>query len=112
MAELFACGVSGLTLCALLMQQKQPRVGRGRSSRRLLRSRSLEWENQENERTQQSSRRLPAWEPEERCVVCLSAACTHACVPCGHRCSCNGCAPRLRETCPICRVDLQRMVAF
>lgn len=41
------------------------------------------------------------------CAVCLSTRATHAFVPCGHRCVCEGCAKVLRFTsrraCPLCR---------
>ena len=38
------------------------------------------------------------------CVVCLANATTHVCVPCGHKCYCSDCAPRMEgKPCAICR---------
>lgn len=43
------------------------------------------------------------------CVICLDAANTHAFVPCGHKCSCEECASKLRA-CPICRAAIERAI--
>lgn len=43
---------------------------------------------------------------QDRCVVCLDAAPTHAVVPCGHQCLCGECAEQIMYNagrCPICR---------
>lgn len=44
---------------------------------------------------------------DQLCVVCLSAAKTHAFLPCGHRCVCDSCGSEILSvpsaTCPICR---------
>ena len=47
-------------------------------------------------------------EEEECCAVCISAARTHVCVPCGHRCLCGACAELLSvsKRCPMCRAEL------
>ena len=42
------------------------------------------------------------------CVVCMDAPKTHAIVPCGHVCICEGCAEKLLApqaplVCPMCR---------
>ena len=39
---------------------------------------------------------------ELSCIVCFMNAKTHAAVPCGHQCVCEGCSKRITE-CPICR---------
>lgn len=42
--------------------------------------------------------------PPSECVICLSAPCTHAFLPCGHRCVCEACANgQALPKCPICR---------
>lgn len=41
------------------------------------------------------------------CIICLTRARTHACVPCGHKCCCGECAQQLGKECPMCRCDLQ-----
>lgn len=38
----------------------------------------------------------------ESCVVCLDRVSTHAIIPCGHRCVCDGCKD-LVTSCPMCR---------
>ena len=46
---------------------------------------------------------------EAECVVCLDAAATHLCAPCGHRCGCRGCLAtlqRMRAPCPLCRTPI------
>ena len=54
-----------------------------------------------------------AFEEEEDariCVVCFEAARSHACVPCGHWCMCEGCSDALfsrpEPSCPLCRADV------
>jgi len=48
----------------------------------------------------------------EACVCCKQNQCTHACIPCGHKCMCNECAGRhfinagkMPVTCPVCRKE-------
>lgn len=36
------------------------------------------------------------------CLICLEREAVVACIPCGHRCACEGCAQGLRR-CPMCR---------
>ena len=36
------------------------------------------------------------------CIVCMEGPKTHAAIPCGHLCVCEGCAAVLKE-CPGCR---------
>ena len=46
-----------------------------------------------------------------KCVICLDAPKSRACVPCGHVCVCERCAAPLTH-CPICReecTDLMRI---
>lgn len=54
---------------------------------------------------------------EKLCVVCLSAAKTHAFLPCGHRCVCVSCGSEILNmhsasgsTCPICRAAVAGFV--
>ena len=48
---------------------------------------------------------------EEECVVCLSSKRTHAFVPCGHMCVCDGCAVLIKNrSCPICRMVSQQII--
>ena len=57
------------------------------------------------------------------CVVCLTEAKTHACVPCGHLCLCAGCTDLLKmdasrrsrgrgrkPACPLCRSPVDLMM--
>lgn len=46
------------------------------------------------------------------CVVCFEGPKSHACVPCGHQCLCDGCAanPRVNEACPLCRTPVHMMM--
>ena len=42
----------------------------------------------------------------DECCVCMEARKTHAFVPCGHRCVCEGCADCIMaasKECPVCR---------
>jgi hypothetical protein len=44
-----------------------------------------------------------------QCVICMAAAATWACVPCGHQCCCVSCMNNLRQglmECPICRAQM------
>ena len=45
------------------------------------------------------------------CVVCWVCPRTHACIPCGHKCVCAGCAQSIEDTkaCPLCRTNIQGM---
>lgn len=47
----------------------------------------------------------------EECVLCLSAAKTHAFVPCGHMACCAGCVGHVTSgkirACPVCRAALR-----
>lgn len=47
-----------------------------------------------------------------RCTICLEMASTCAVVPCGHRCCCVGCVPKLKalRSCPICRGKLGSII--
>ena len=51
----------------------------------------------------------PASIDEASCVVCLDEPKTHALVPCGHVCACEGCAKdKIMATdglCPMCRTQ-------
>ena len=40
------------------------------------------------------------------CVICLEKEAVVAFIPCGHRCTCEGCAPSLR-CCPVCRQPIR-----
>jgi hypothetical protein len=45
------------------------------------------------------------------CTICLDQPSTHACVPCGHRCMCEGCGGAMtQELCPICRTPVERII--
>jgi len=62
----------------------------------------------EEDSKQNESGAKPAVKP--LCVVCQDRAPTHACIPCGHKCVCDGkadmkCPASVREAgkCPICR---------
>jgi len=46
---------------------------------------------------------------EDLCDICMDAEPTHAFVPCGHRCVCEGCSGKFRE-CPICRQRIQSVI--
>lgn len=48
-------------------------------------------------------------EVQQCCVVCMDSPRTHALLPCGHKCICASCAPRL-AACPICRVPKRSIV--
>ena len=46
-----------------------------------------------------------------QCVICMFAERSHACVPCGHKCLCEGCADVAKvKTCPMCRKEVMMMV--
>ena len=54
-------------------------------------------------------------QPEiNECVICCEEASTHAMVPCGHHCVCQGCAKGFAEgkfnDCPICRGEVQKVI--
>ena len=62
-----------------------------------------------------SSARPPAEETTPHCVVCHSRACTHACIPCGHRILCETCGAddsmtRMYWKCPQCREPVIEVV--
>ena len=42
------------------------------------------------------------------CVICLEKEAAVAFIPCGHRCTCEGCAPSLR-CCPMCRTPIREV---
>ena len=51
------------------------------------------------------------------CIVCMSAASTHALVPCGHMCVCGTCAAQFVDQrtpsaciCPICRIPVRTLM--
>jgi len=48
------------------------------------------------------------------CVICLTAAPTHAFLPCGHRCTCGPCGSRIMthraKVCPVCRAEAIQIV--
>ena len=51
----------------------------------------------------------PSGEGDE-CCICLAAAKTHACLPCGHRCVCVDCAEAVvapDRACPLCRTAVE-----
>ena len=55
-----------------------------------------------------SSSARPGYDVTPHCVVCMERPCTHACLPCGHRCLCEICAAedsmhRMNWKCPECR---------
>jgi len=39
----------------------------------------------------------------KNCSVCMNEISTHAFASCGHKCVCEKCAPKLNNTCPVCR---------
>ncbi|KAL0479016.1 hypothetical protein AKO1_007921 [Acrasis kona] len=45
---------------------------------------------------------------QQECVICMDAAKSHACSPCGHKVVCEECAERVYErgVCPICRAEV------
>jgi len=53
-------------------------------------------------------------EEEQVCVICLAQPKTHAFVPCGHRCVCQGCGEEMMNSehaaCPICRAKVTQML--
>jgi hypothetical protein len=49
----------------------------------------------------------PAAPPE--CVICMDAAPTHLCAPCGHMCLCSGCSSSVAQ-CPICRTEATSII--
>lgn len=50
---------------------------------------------------------------DDSCVICIDAAKTHICVPCGHKCLCADCAHpsdvEPLKQCPMCRADIVEM---
>ena len=51
----------------------------------------------------------------EQCVVCLTGANTHACVPCGHQCVCSTCSLAFGDglqvtQCPVCSEHVESTV--
>lgn len=56
---------------------------------------------------QRNQEQAPVADEAKNCVVCMDHVATHACVPCGHRCVCGECGPRLRSECPLCRTHVQ-----
>jgi hypothetical protein len=55
--------------------------------------------------------KLSEIQESKECVVCLSSKRTHAFVPCGHMCVCNGCAVSIQgRKCPICRKSSQQII--
>jgi len=54
---------------------------------------------------------LPSQTKQKECAVCLDGPPEHACLPCGHKCLCEGCAEKFgpdkeERICPICREPL------
>ena len=47
----------------------------------------------------------------KECVICWSSKKTHAFIPCGHMCVCDGCVASIQDhKCPICRMASQQIV--
>ena len=49
---------------------------------------------------------------EKTCVVCMDAKIDTVCVPCGHLCLCQGCAPLIdnQGNCPYCRQIITKTI--
>ena len=50
---------------------------------------------------------------DNSCVVCMDAARTAVCVPCGHNAGCIECLTAIHESnqgCPVCRAELSQVI--
>ena len=50
---------------------------------------------------------------DNSCVVCMDAARTAVCVPCGHNAGCIECLTAIHESnqgCPVCRAELTQVI--
>lgn len=49
--------------------------------------------------------------PQDRCLICMATAKSHAFVPCGHHCACEACSAAIlyrgQATCPVCRARVR-----
>ena len=58
-----------------------------------------------------SQNQLAETQEKEECVICWSSKKTHAFIPCGHMCVCDGCVASIQDhRCPICRMASQQIV--
>lgn len=65
-------------------------------------------QNRRTSRAESKKTHLATTAQRNACVVCLSKASDHACVPCFHLCVCRDCGTRLGR-CPMCRGHVERM---
>lgn len=84
--------------------------GKGKGKEELLEdSRAIhELQEQVNLLKSQLGEKEAAQNENDACSICLDNKRTHAYVPCGHQCVCEGCAnsgDKQLEKCPICRAD-------
>ena len=62
-------------------------------------------------RNNRSQNQLAETQEKEECVICWSSKKTHAFIPCGHMCVCDGCVASIQDhRCPICRMASQQIV--
>jgi hypothetical protein len=62
-------------------------------------------------RNNRSQNLLAETQEKEECVICWSSKKTHAFIPCGHMCVCDGCVASIQDhRCPICRMASQQIV--
>lgn len=47
---------------------------------------------------------------EGECVVCMDSKSEVVFVPCGHMCCCQPCSQNELETCPMCRINIERKI--
>ena len=89
-----------LSECLLPIAGGRPRFGGDEGiAARLREMNDAEAQVREEERAASD---YAAGDDEALCVVCLDAERTHAFLPCGHRCVCEGCLGL--PQCPLCRV--------
>jgi len=67
----------------------------------------------QREQENYSNRRQREDNMENRCSICLTNKINCALIRCGHACCCNECGTMLlegRQTCPICRADVESIL--
>mmetsp|Transcript_51584 Transcript_51584/g.85471 ORF Transcript_51584/g.85471 Transcript_51584/m.85471 type:complete len:210 (+) Transcript_51584:71-700(+) len=65
-----------------------------------------------NQNNQNVKKKLDIAKNKE-CLICFNAEKTHAMVPCGHKCVCEGCAQAIQSSsnqCPVCRGNIQSVL--
>jgi len=46
----------------------------------------------------------------KKCAICLNYPKTHIIVPCGHKCVCGDCKDKIKDSCPICRQQIETII--